>query len=247
VTSPLISCIVPVFNGERYLAETLDSILAQTYRPIEVIAVDDGSTDGTGQVIAGYGDRVRCLRQANAGPTAARNFGLTAATGALVAFVDSDDLWHPEKLERQVARFLARPDLDVCVSHVRNFWVEEIREEAARFERDRLGTPMPGYCNPTLLAKRALFERVGQFDPELDRRSQADWFIRARAHGANIELLPDVLVYRRVHRMNLSRRLHGQIRDDCLVIAKRLIDRRRQGVPAAPDALSQVAGVGTAG
>src|SRR2546426_10667200 len=94
----LISCIVPVFNGERYLHETLNSILAQTYRPLEIIVADDGSTDGTRTIVASYGQQVRYLWQLNAGPAAARNLGLTAAKGEFIAFLDADDLWHPEKL-----------------------------------------------------------------------------------------------------------------------------------------------------
>jgi glycosyltransferase involved in cell wall biosynthesis len=85
---PLISCIVPAFNAERYLGEALDSILAQTWRPIEVIVVDDGSTDGTAQVAERYGERIAYIRQANAGPAAARNRGLDAAAGAFVATPD---------------------------------------------------------------------------------------------------------------------------------------------------------------
>ena len=99
MTKPnLISCIVPVFNGERYLAEALDSILAQTWRPLEVIVVDDGSTDGTAHIAAGYGAEVSYIHQANAGPAAARNRGLDAARGEFIAFLDADDLWHKDKL-----------------------------------------------------------------------------------------------------------------------------------------------------
>src|SRR5712692_4526575 len=96
--SALISCIVPVFNGERYLGETLDSILAQTYRPLEIIVVDDGSTDGTPAVANGYSEFIRYLWQANAGEAAARDQGLKVAQGELMAFLDADDLWHPKKL-----------------------------------------------------------------------------------------------------------------------------------------------------
>ena len=119
----LISCIVPAYNGERYLGQTIDSILGQTYRPIEVIVVDDGSTDRTADVAAGYGAPVRLISQPNAGPAAARNTGIEAARGVFLAFLDSDDLWHEEKLERQMQRFAARPELDYCVTHIRNFWV----------------------------------------------------------------------------------------------------------------------------
>jgi glycosyltransferase involved in cell wall biosynthesis len=103
MTAPLISCVVPVFNGERYLGEALDSILAQTYRPLELLVVDDGSTDGTAALVTRYRDQIRPLFQPNAGQAAARNLGLSVARGEFVAFLDADDLWHPEKLARQMA------------------------------------------------------------------------------------------------------------------------------------------------
>jgi glycosyltransferase involved in cell wall biosynthesis len=109
MNSPVISCIVPVFNAERYLRETLDSVMGQTYRPLEIIVADDGSTDATASVVAAYGDRVRYLLQPNGGPAAARNLGLRAVSGEFVAFIDQDDLWNPEKLARQMARFQAHP------------------------------------------------------------------------------------------------------------------------------------------
>jgi glycosyltransferase involved in cell wall biosynthesis len=133
VKENLISCIVPVYNSERYLGETLDSILAQTYRPLEIIVVDDGSTDGTAAVAAGYGHRVRYVRQANAGEAAARNRGLNVAEGEFVAFDDADDLWHPEKLERQVARLEHRPEIDLSFTSFENFWIPELAEEELRF------------------------------------------------------------------------------------------------------------------
>ncbi len=116
MNSPLISCIVPVFNGERYLREALDSIFAQTYRPLEILVADDGSTDRTPYIAAAFGNRLRYLRQDNQGPAAARNLGIRAATGEFIAFLDADDVWHPEKLERQMARFQVRPELDYCVT-----------------------------------------------------------------------------------------------------------------------------------
>ena len=96
----MISCIVPVYNGERYLAETLQSILGQRVGPLEVIVVDDGSTDGTAGVARRFGSAIRVLHQTNAGPAAARNLGLSEARGDFVAFLDADDLWKPDKLAR---------------------------------------------------------------------------------------------------------------------------------------------------
>src|SRR5712664_390476 len=138
MTPTLISCIIPVFNGERYLREALDSILAQTHRPVEIIVADDGSSDGTAAVVASYGDHVHYLHQPNAGPAAARNLGLSAARGEFVAFLDADDLWHPEKLVHQRARFQARPELDLCVTHVQNFLIPELHEKEEQFRQHRL-------------------------------------------------------------------------------------------------------------
>src|SRR4051794_39471252 len=129
MSAPTVSCIVPVFNGERYLREALDSILAQSHSALDVLVVDDGSTDDSAPLAKSYGDRLRYFFQPNAGPAAARNVGLAAARGEFVAFLDADDRWHPHKLTLQLARFGARPELDYCVTHVQNFWVPELKEE----------------------------------------------------------------------------------------------------------------------
>jgi glycosyltransferase involved in cell wall biosynthesis len=228
VAAPLVSCIVPVLDGERYLRESLDSILGQTYAPLEAIVADDGSTDGTAALVAAYGDRVRYLFQPNAGPAAACNLGLGAARGEFVAFLAADDLWHPEKLARQMARFAARPELDLSLAHLSNFWMPEVAEEARRFEHERLARPVPGYTCVTLLARRALFERVGGFDPALQHGVDFEWFLRAGEHGAVMELLPDVLVFRRLHRDNRSRRLAADSRDTFVRLVKHSLDRRRR-------------------
>jgi glycosyltransferase involved in cell wall biosynthesis len=231
---PLISCIVPVFNGERYLEEALESILAQTYRPLQIIIADDGSTDGTAAVTASYGQEIIVLRQPTAGPAAARNLGLHEAQGSLVAFLDQDDVWHPEKLARQVARFQARPTLDVCVTHVRMFWISELREEAARHRHHRRAQAVPGYTTGTLLARRRLFDTVGQFNPSLWFSDASDWFLRAGERGAVMELLPNVLLYHRMHHNNLTRRQAAASRDEYVGIVKASLDRRRRSNRTAP-------------
>jgi glycosyltransferase involved in cell wall biosynthesis len=222
VNRPLISCVVPVFNGERYLRETLDSMLGQTYTPVEVIVADDGSTDGTSAVVDSYDGRVRYVRQPNTGHGAARNLGVDAARGELVAFLDADDLWHLEKLERQMARFQARPELEACVTFVQNFWSPELTAGKA-FSED----PVPGYRSVSLLARRALFETVGHFDPVLRHGNDTEWFIRVAEHGAVVELISDVLVYRRLHEANRSTRLAANSRKEYLRIVKAALDRRR--------------------
>ncbi len=227
IAQALISCIIPVYNGEPYLREAIDSILAQTCRPLEIIVVDDGSTDGTADVAGGYGARLVYVRQTNAGPAAARNRGVGLARGEFVAFLDADDLWHPEKLQRQMARFQARSELGYCVAHVQNFWIPELKEEAEKFRDHRIAKPLPGYVTATLLARRSVFDTVGQFDPTLGHGDSTEWFLRAAEHGAVMELLPDVLLYRRLHQANRSRFLASRSRDQFLGILKATLDRRR--------------------
>jgi glycosyltransferase involved in cell wall biosynthesis len=226
-TPSLITCIVPVYNGEKYLADALGSILHQTYRPIEIIVVDDGSTDGTAAIAKSFGAAVRYLNQSNAGPAAARNLGLDAAEGEFIAFLDADDLWHTEKLERQMARFRARPELDYCVTHAQNFWASELIEEQSRFRDHRIARPLPAYSTTTLLARRRLFDRVGQFDPALAHGDSTEWFLRANESGAVSELLPDVLLYRRLHKDNRTRHKASNSRELYLHIVKASLDRRR--------------------
>lgn len=239
MTQPLISCIVPVFNGERYLREALESVFQQTCRPLEVLVADDGSTDSTAAVVASYGDQVRYLKQPNAGAPAARNLGLKAARGEFVAFLDADDLWHAEKCARQIACFQSHPELDLCVTHLQNFWAPELREEEEQFREHRLSQPLPGYITQTLLARRTLFETVGYFDDTLRVGDVADWFLRAAEHKATMELLPDVLVYRRLHETNISveagtRRMTPIMHNSLLQVVKASLDRRRGHGDAIP-------------
>jgi glycosyltransferase involved in cell wall biosynthesis len=224
----LITCVVPVCNGERYLREAIESIRSQTYRDIEIIVVDDGSTDGTAAIIAEYAAIVRPISQANAGPPSARNRGLAAARGEFIAFLDADDVWLPEKLERQMACLDAGPGLAACVTHIQNFWIPELHAEAERFRDHRLARALPGYTTQTLLARRTLFDAVGPFSTAVQHGDSTEWFLRASEHGARIELLPAVLVRRRLHHSNRTRHLAAASRDTYVDIVKAALDRRRQ-------------------
>jgi glycosyltransferase involved in cell wall biosynthesis len=224
----MVSCIVPVYNGEPYVRETIKSILAQTHRPLEIIVVDDGSTDGTAEVVREFDRQVKYVYQSNAGPAAARNGGIGLSCGDFVAFNDADDLWHEEKLERQLIRFRARPELAYCVTHCQNFWVPELEEEAQKYRNHRISLPMPAYVTGTLLARRSAFDTVGFFNIDLGHGDGTEWFLRASERGAVGELLPDVLMYRRLHPTNRSRVLAEASRDQYLTLLKETLDRRRK-------------------
>lgn len=228
MSTPLISCVVPVYNGERFLAEAIDSILAQSYRPIEILVSDDGSTDNTPAVAARYADRIKYLRQANAGPAAARNHGLRAAQGEFVALLDADDIWLPRKLELQMAQFQVRPDLDLCVTHFENFWTTDMAEEQERVGNHALLKPWPGYAVPTMLARRSVFTKVGPFNEKVGHGENTEWFLRAAEHDVVIELLPDVLVRRRLYQNNFTRRDADEHWGAFFRVMKQQLDLRRR-------------------
>ncbi|HUP01074.1 MAG TPA: glycosyltransferase family A protein [Gemmatimonadota bacterium] len=223
-----ISCVVPVFNGDRYLAESLDSILAQSLPADEIVVVDDGSTDGTAEVAARYVDAVRLVRQENAGSPAARNRGVTESRGDLIAFGDADDLWHPDRLARQIERFEQRADLDCCIAHVQNFWSPEATvEKEMDLRHGDFTLPHAGVITMTGLVRRSIFDRVGLFLPSLRHHDGQEWQVRARDHGAVIEVIPEVLMSRRVHDGNESRRRRADESEGLLAAIKMSLDRRR--------------------
>ncbi len=225
--APLVSCIVPVHDAERYLAEALDSVLRQTYLEIDVIVADDGSTDATRAIAERRGPRVRWVSQPTAGPAATRNLGLRASRGELVAFLDADDRWHPEKLARQVARLAARPEIDVSLTHVQLFWDDPECEEARRYRGHPRAGGVPGFATTTLLARRRAFDVVGLLDAGLWFADSVDWFLRARERGLVLEVLPEVLAYHRMHAGNLTRRREGASREEFLRVVRAGLVRRR--------------------
>jgi len=227
MTTPSISCIIPVFNGERYLSEALDSVFAQTLRPAKIIIVDDGSTDGTVDLISALPDEIEKIHQKNQGPAAARNAGLLRAATEFVAFLDADDLWHEEKCQRQLARFEARPELDLCAAHSQNFWEPELKAEALALQQSPAAEPQVG-ASGTALVRRSLFDRVGCFDAENTHRDYHDWLIRVREQGAAVEIMSDVLLYRRMHHDNLSRDRTTTDHENMFRALKASLERRRQ-------------------
>ncbi len=225
--TPLISCIVPVFNGEATVLEAVASIRAQTYDRIEIVVVDDGSTDRTSALVRGLGADVRYVWQANAGPIAARNTGIRSSSGDFLAFLDADDRWHREKLARQWARFVEQPALDVCLTLLQNYWVEELRDEADLMRNHFRSQPIRGYSSVALLAPRALFDRVGFYDETLKHGGDADWFARVEESGATVEVVEEVLVYRRLHSGNRSRQWSDRSQEEILRLMKTIVTRRR--------------------
>lgn len=225
--SPLVTCVVPTYDAERHLEGALACLLGQTYRPIEIVVADDGSADRTVSLARAAGPPVRVVAQPTAGPAATRNLGIRSARGPFVAFLDPDDRWLPEKLERQIARFVARPELDCSVMHVRIVWDDPDDPVARELAGHSRAGVVPGYATPTLLARLSAFERVGLLDEARWFSDATEWFIRARDAGLVVELLPEPLVERHVHAANLTRRRAAESADEFLdLVASRIAARR---------------------
>lgn len=225
--SPRVSCILPVFNAERFVAAAVESVLAQTHRPFEVIAVDDGSTDGSRAVLDTFGDRVVRVDQPNAGEAAARNAGFRAATGHFVAFLDADDLWAPDKIATQLDRLRAEPAIDLSFTRFQNFWDDELNDEATELAADAVARPSASWSICTLLARRDVFDRFGPFDETLRRLPNMTWFVKAAQAGARFDVLPDVLVRRRLHGANATRANPGLDPEEFLPMLKAWRDMKR--------------------
>ncbi len=224
-----VSVVIPVFNGERYLAEAIDSILAQTHRPLEIIVVDDGSTDSSIDIARAYAEReadVHCLSQSHGGIGAARNRGIEHAKGDYLSFLDADDLWCEDKLALQFAAFDQHPETDIVFGHVTQFVSPELSDEQKREIRCPRES-MPGYLAAAMLIPSHVFHRVGLFDGSLCMGEFLQWYLRATELQLNVVMLPDVVLRRRIHMSNHGRR-RQDARSDYAHVLKAALDRRRE-------------------
>jgi glycosyltransferase involved in cell wall biosynthesis len=225
VTEPRVSVMIGVYNGARYLGEAIESVLAQTHPPHELIVVDDGSDDGSGEVARGFGPRVTCVRQERGGMAAARNRAIEEATGSYFAFLDADDRFPPEKLERQLAVFADDPGLDVVYGHVTEFLSPDLDPAALALLREpKHDVPWP---TPNLmLVTRDAFFRVGLFSTTLRVGIGVDWYARAGEVGLKSAVPPVVVLERRLHAENNGIR-ERQFKPQYLHVLKEALDRRR--------------------
>jgi glycosyltransferase involved in cell wall biosynthesis len=221
-----ISVLIACYNAEAYVAEAIQSVLNQTSPAHEIIVIDDGSTDGTADVLAGFSRRTVVLRQSNQGVAAALNAGITHATGDAIAFLDADDLWTPGKLALQRDRLSAAPELDAVFAHMESFLSPELATTTPPLSaEDAAGRPAP--IKGTMLIRRTALDRLGHFDPARRHADFIAWYARATAQGFRWEMLDSVVYRRRIHESNMGRRARSSQHADYLTVFKELMDRRR--------------------
>jgi glycosyltransferase involved in cell wall biosynthesis len=199
-----VSAIVAVRDGERYLAQALDSILGQSVPPGEVVVVDDGSKDATPAVLDAYAGQIRVVRQEPRGFGAAVNRGVATSTGELLAFLDGDDAWAPASLAVRLARLIAPDRPDAVFGRMTQFVSPELDPAAARAVRFDPG-PARAPMFQTMLIRRRAFDRVGPLSTDYVIGANVDWMSRARAAGLRAVDIEDVVGLRRIHASNLSR------------------------------------------
>jgi glycosyltransferase involved in cell wall biosynthesis len=206
MNKPLVSVVVPVYNNADFISETINTIHEQDYQPIEILMVDDGSTDDSAILIQQFPD-IRYIHQNNKGPGAAKNTGILASQGEYIAFLDADDLWKPNKISQQVAYFDQCPQLGYIITQMTLFMMPGI-QKPSWLKPEFLQQALPAYLPSSLMVKRKTLMQVGLFDESLKTSDEVDWFFHAKDLAIPMAILPDVLVERRIHEHNLSNKIN---------------------------------------
>lgn len=209
MTRTKISVIIPAYNRVNYLREAIESVLAQTYEKYEILVIDDGSTDNTRELVNNYADRIRYIYQDNKGPSAARNSGIKNANGDLIAFLDSDDIWHTDKLAQQVAAFDGDPSLGIVATGYEvidtKYQIQSVnilkKGELKDIRNNHLYKNF--FPTPTVMIKKKCFEKVGFFNETLQFAEDWEMWLRVMA-DFNFGYISRPLTKVRVHPVSIT-------------------------------------------
>jgi glycosyltransferase involved in cell wall biosynthesis len=221
-----VSVVIPAYNAEAYVAEAIESVLRQSRPPDQVIAVDDGSTDGTRSVLDRYSSHIICLSQVNRGQTETLNRGIALADGDVLCFQDADDVWCEKKLEHQIAALASEKQIDAVFGLVRQFVSSDV-SETRRAALHPANEIVRG-ARITLMIRRAAFDKIGSFDETFRITSMVEWLARAKLKGLRSVMLDEVVALRRLHLTNGGRTQKDTQDKETLLALKRVIDVRRQ-------------------
>jgi glycosyltransferase involved in cell wall biosynthesis len=224
MTMPLVSVVMIVRNGERFIALAINSIIEQEYRPIEIIVVDGQSTDRTADIAQSY-PYVRYIRQVNNGVAEAYNIGIAAANGEFISFLSYDDLWVKDKLTTQVDYLLQHSEVQYTIGNVQ-FFLDEGSALPSGFKPHLLEGEHVGYIMETLLARKSVFGQVGKFDPAFHISNDTDWYARAKDLQIPVAVIPKVLLLKRVHDSNTTSNVDG-VQRDILHVLRRSLSRKK--------------------
>lgn len=199
---PLVTVIIPVYNGGKFLEEALQSVFDQTYQNMEIIVVDDGSTDNSADIAQRY-PGVNYIYQENQGVSVARNTAITKAKGEFIAFLDSDDFWMPDKLSIQIEYMLRNPEFRITTTDKTNFLEPGTQLPNHLKQIDNWET-MEENIPSTMVVHHSVFKEIGNYSPDYRASEDIEWIWRATDASISIKKVEKNLVRRRLHGSNLS-------------------------------------------
>lgn len=221
----LITVIIPVYNAEKYMAEAIESVFEQTLQPFEIIVVNDGSTDKSASIVEKYAPKVAIINQENRGISGARNTGIRSSGGSMIAFLDADDIWTEDHLEKLFAPFEENDDLGITAGYVEQFLNDGENGASQIIPKEK--KVMPGNVAGASLIKKMVFEKVGLFDEKLTLAEYIDWFSRVKDYGVSTRLIKDVVLKRRIHSDNIGIREKAHINDYTKVLMASIRRKRK--------------------
>lgn len=222
---PKISVILPAYNGKEHLNEAVESVLSQDYPNIELLIIDDGSTDGCCDSLP-QSPILKLIRKSNGGVAEARNWGVDASTGEFLAFLDQDDVWLPTKLSRQWDQLESTEGEGICLVFHKYFWKEgELPPKWAKTEL--LESPHTSCVPGSWLFSRSLMEKVGPFDPVYRFGSDYDWLSRAKHQNVPLLTIEEPLLLKRLHEGNESQYVKD-VHKELALLLHRSIRRHKQ-------------------
>lgn len=221
---PLVTVIIPVYNYANYIGATLDSVFAQTYHPIEVIVVDDGSTDNSAEIVRGYPE-VQYFYQSNQGVSVARNVAIAAAKGEYIAFLDADDLWKPDKLSLQIAYMLENPHIGITGTKAINF-LDSNTQLPPWLKNNPTWEEETAIIPSTIVVHKSVFSQIGVFSPDYRATEDTEWQWRAKDAKIPMFKINEILTLRRFHGSNLSWLMAGTLKSRMLRVIKDSIARQ---------------------
>jgi glycosyltransferase involved in cell wall biosynthesis len=226
---PLVSVILPVYNGEQFLANAIQAIKEQDYQPLEILVINDGSTDGTAAIMDQFQDEIRSFHQAHQGPAAARNYGLRMAEGEIYAFFDVDDLWSEGLFPQMIDQLLKDTTSDIIQGLMQQILIPE-----SMSNQSHITHPQPKQHIPekpyrfihltSALYRKSVFQKVGIFDESLMTGEDFDWFLRAWEHRIKKIDIDEIFLIYRKHKTNMTHN-RNLVKSGILQLYKKRLDR----------------------
>jgi glycosyltransferase involved in cell wall biosynthesis len=223
--NPLISIIIPVYNSERFIRDAIASIINDKYLPKEIIVVNDGSTDNTPNIVSKFPNIILISRE-NRGVAIARNAGIESSTGEYIAFLDSDDIWMPGRIEKSLNYFSKHPEIDF-IHGQQVMFLENGVQKPNLIKQEWLEKPMDACIPGTLMLKKTCFEKIGLFNPEYKTGEDTEWLVRAKEANLKMARIPLIFLRRRIHDSNISLNYGEKPNVNLLKIMRKSIHRKK--------------------